>query len=310
MDREQAKDIVKGYLGDYLHGKGINTRKPFTCLNPEHPDKHPSMSYDSKRQRCKCFSCGVSYDIFDLIGIDYGLTDDKDIFNKAYELYGLKIDSPQPSENKQDPFKDLKEKNPPKTAKEVMQEYYKNCKEAFKGSPAEAYINKRGISTAIASKYFLGYDAAYNTFDVDEAGQQSFTSWHALIIPTGNESYIVRNIGTPKEPGKKNRYRKKGPSLIFNSRTLYEATKPVFIVEGELDALSIIEVGGFAVGLGSTSNYKQLVDLVKKQRPAQPLILALDADEDGQKTEKILAEELTALQVPFYKYNLYALILI
>lgn len=93
MNREQAKDIVKNYLDDYLRSKGINTRKPFNCLSPSHNDKHPSMSYDRTRQRCKCFSCGVSYDIFDLIGIDYGLTEDIEKFNKAYELYSIKIDN-------------------------------------------------------------------------------------------------------------------------------------------------------------------------------------------------------------------------
>ena len=93
MNREQARETVKGYLESYLQGKGINTRRPFTCLNPEHPDAHPSMSYDSARQRCKCFSCGASYDIFDLIGMDYGLTDAGEKFAKAYELYGIKIDA-------------------------------------------------------------------------------------------------------------------------------------------------------------------------------------------------------------------------
>ena len=95
MNREQAKDLVKSYLESYLQSKGINTSKPFRCLNPDHADRHPSMSYDKERLRVKCFSCGASYDIFDLIGIDYGLTDPKDIFNKAYELYNITIDDTQ-----------------------------------------------------------------------------------------------------------------------------------------------------------------------------------------------------------------------
>ena len=298
MDREQARDIVKGYLGDYLNSKGINTRKPFNCLNPEHPDRHPSMSYDSKRQRCKCFSCGASYDIFDLIGIDYGLTDDKDIFNKAYEMYGLTIDSPQPAERKPQQKKEAQK------AEDFM-DYYKTAQEARKDPAAQDYLRQRGISEEVAAKYWLGYDANYSTFDIDEGGQQSFSKWRALIIPTGKSSYIVRNMDTPKEPQKKNRYRKKGASLLFNSRALYAADKPVFIVEGELDALSIIEAGGQAVGLGSTSNYKQLLSLLEKQKAAQPLILALDADEDGRKTEEELAKELERLQASFYRYNLY-----
>lgn len=298
MDREQARNIVKGYLGDYLNSKGINTRKPFNCLNPEHPDRHPSMSYDSKRQRCKCFSCGASYDIFDLIRIDYGLSEDIDVFNKAYELYGLTIDSQQPAEQKPAPKKEA-----PKA--EDYMDYYKKAQAARKDPAAQDYLRQRGISEEVAAKYWLGYDAAYNTFDVDENGQNSFSTWRALIIPTGKGSYIARNMDTPKEPAKKNRYRKKGASLLFNSKALYTAEKPVFIVEGELDALSIIEAGGQAVGLGSTSNYKQLADLIAKQKPVQPLILALDADEEGRKAEEQLADELTRLQASFYRYNLY-----
>ena len=302
MDREQARDTVKGYLEDYLRGKGINTRKPFNCLSPDHNDTHPSMSYDRRGQRCKCFSCGVSYDIFDLIGIDYGLSDDKDIFNKAYELYNISIDAPAKTTA---PAKKKPEAKPePKPAEDFM-DYYKRAQASRSEAPAQAYLKSRGISEAVAAKYWLGYDAAYNTFDVDEAGQQSFSKWRALIIPTGKGSFIARNIDQPKEPAKKNRYRKKGASVIFNSKALYTASKPIFVVEGELDALSIIEAGGEAIGLGSTSNYAQLVSLIKTKQAAQPLILALDADEDGRKTEEKLAEELTTLQASFYRYNLY-----
>lgn len=303
MDREQARDTVKGYLEDYLRGKGINTRKPFNCLSPDHNDTHPSMSYDRRGQRCKCFSCGVSYDIFDLIGIDYGLSDDKDIFNKAYELYNISIVAP--AQNSKEPAKKKPEAKPePKPAEDFM-DYYKRAQASRSEAPAQEYLKSRGISEAVAAKYWLGYDAAYNTFDVDEAGQQSFSKWRALIIPTGKGSFIARNIDQPKEPAKKNRYRKKGASVIFNSKALYTASKPIFVVEGELDALSIIEAGGEAIGLGSTSNYAQLVSLIKTKPAAQPLILALDADEDGRKTEEKLAEELTTLQASFYRYNLY-----
>ena len=295
MDREQAKETVKGYLEEYLRGKGINTSRPFTCLNPEHPDKHPSMSFDRNRQRCKCFSCGVSYDIFDLIGMDYGITEDKEKFDKAYELYGLKIDekkAPDKPENKK----------PVKTKAEEIKEYYQKTRNALKGSPAEQYLKERGISEEVAAKLWLGYDADYRTVNEDENGQTSFTSWKALIIPTGKESYIARNIDS--KAAKKNRYRKKGTSLLYNSKALYEADKPIFIVEGEIDALSIIEVGGYAVGLGSTSNIRQLMQMVEKQKPAQTLILCMDKDEEGQKAEKELADLLNGFNIPYYKYNI------
>ena len=308
MDREQAKDIVKGYLGEYLRSKGIDIRKPFHCLNPDHPDKHPSMSYDSRGQRCKCFSCGVSYDIFDLIRLDYGLTQNTDVFNKAYELYGITIDSQKQTEKqteKQSEKQTEKQTEKHKPKEEDFLEYFRQTQANRSDPEAQDYLRSRGISEEVAAKYWLGYDPAFRTFDTDETGQNSFSTWRALIIPTGKGSYIARNIDFPNEPAKKNRYRKKGASLLFNSRALYAADKPVFIVEGELDALSIIEAGGQAAGLGSTSNYKQLLALVEKQKPAQPLILALDADEDGRRAEDLLAEGLTRLQASFYRYNPY-----
>lgn len=296
MDREQAKDIVKGYLDDYLRGKGINTRTPFKCLNPEHEDRHPSMSYDRNRNRCKCFSCGATYDIFDLIGMDYGLTDQKDIFNKAYELYNITIDKTEPARR---PAPKKEEKKP-----EDFLAYYEKVRAARSDSPAQEYLKSRGISEEVAAKYWLGYDADYNTFNTDQEGQNSFTKWRALIIPTGISSYIARNIDKPEDPAKKNRYRKKGASLIFNSKALYEASKPIFVTEGEMDALSIIEAGGEAVGLGSTSNYKKLVDLIRQEKAVQPLILSLDQDEEGRKAEEELAKDLTALGASFFRYNI------
>ena len=67
MNRDEAKATMKDMLADYLGRKGINTRKPFKCLNPLHNDTHPSMSFDRKRNRVHCFSCGATYDIFDRV---------------------------------------------------------------------------------------------------------------------------------------------------------------------------------------------------------------------------------------------------
>ena len=295
MDRESAKSQVKGYLQDYLQEKGINTSRPFHCLNPAHPDKHPSMSYDRQRQRCKCFSCGATYDIFDLIGMDYGLTDPKEVFDKAYQLYNITIDaSPAKSATPA----------PTRPAADYMA-YYKKAEAALPGSSAEAYLRQRGISNEIARRYMLGYDPAFRTKETSEDGAEAFTTWRALVIPTGKGSFVARNIDKPKEPAKKNRYRNRGASQIYALKELYNAATPTFIVEGEIDALSIMEAGGAAVGLGSADNYTQLLDLVRQQAPAQPLILALDNDEVGRDTTKKLADGLTAQGIPFYQYNPY-----
>lgn len=86
-DFESARNYLRNKLPDYLRSKGINPSSKFPCLNPEHHDRMPSMNYSSADQCVRCFSCGASYDIFDLIGLDYGLKDAKSKFIKTHELY-------------------------------------------------------------------------------------------------------------------------------------------------------------------------------------------------------------------------------
>ena len=115
MDREQARETAKGMIEAYLQQRGINTRKAFSCLNPQHADSNPSMSLDRKHNRAKCFSCGASYDVFDLIGMDYGLTDSKAIFDKAYEVLGLHIDSTPRRSRPEEDFRPMDGQNHAKT---------------------------------------------------------------------------------------------------------------------------------------------------------------------------------------------------
>ncbi|MBQ0162401.1 MAG: hypothetical protein KBS84_04460, partial [Treponema sp.] len=91
MNPEEAKESAKTHLLDYLNAKGINTSTNFSCLNPSHDDKHPSMSFDSRRNRCHCFSCGVDYDIFDVIGIETGLSG-KELFDHVYKKFSIPVD--------------------------------------------------------------------------------------------------------------------------------------------------------------------------------------------------------------------------
>ena len=96
---------------------------------------------------------------------------------------------------------------------------------------------------------------------------------------------------------------KVGKTRLFNAEALDTAEKPVFIVEGEIDAMSIVEAGGEAVGLGSASNVRLLLERLAEKKPAQPLILALDNDERGRKASCELEDGLRAAGLPYFVYN-------
>ncbi len=295
MTRDAAKEIVKGYLESYLQGKGINTRKPFNCLNPQHPDAHPSMSYDRRNNRCKCFSCGASYDIFNLIGIDYRLSDYNDIFNKAYEIYGIQIDGQTWTAPAKAPAPPKIQSPPPEKPLKDYTEDFKKWRAALEGSPAQEYLSNRGISLETAKKYYIGYNPSYYATRFKQ-------TWNAVIIPTSKNTYVVRNMATNCDHDK--RYdATKGDRHAFN-KTALTGTEPVFITEGELDALSILEVGYQATGLGGLGKIKLVEYLISERDSGNaiaPLILAFDNDEPGNNTSKEISEMLNNAHIAFYK---------
>ena len=121
-----------------------------------------------------------------------------------------------------------------------------------------------------------------------------------LIIPTGEYSYIARDTRSnlTEEQAQYSKL-KAGGVHIFNEPALYDNTKPCFILEGEIDALSVIELGFNALALGSCSNKQALINAVKNAETLAPIILYLDNDETGKKTDEALQTELKALGVNF-----------
>ena len=70
MSSNEAIQQLKDMLPQYLDMIGASTKRPFHCLNPEHEDNHPSMSFNTKDgQHVHYFSCHANWDIFDLIAI-------------------------------------------------------------------------------------------------------------------------------------------------------------------------------------------------------------------------------------------------
>lgn len=94
MKRKEAQQYVQEHLKEYLEAQGINPNKQFSCLNPSHNDKKPSMGVVNKRDipRCHCLSCGATYDTFDVIGIVNGVSDFKEKEKIAYQFFNISID--------------------------------------------------------------------------------------------------------------------------------------------------------------------------------------------------------------------------
>ena len=161
------------------------------------------------------------------------------------------------------------------------------------------YFTQRGISYETAEKYHCGYIEQW-THPTKRGANNIFPS-PRVVIPTGSESYVARSTDDNKVPKMK-----AGTTSIFNIDVLKSSHQHVVIVEGEFDALSIIEAGNDAIALGSTSNVDKLIDWLREKniRPHLPLVLSLDADEAGQKATDKLAAALRNMRIRFYSVNL------
>lgn len=311
MDRETAKAEIKRQEPDFLERARQKVNGHYSYICPSCGNGSGSsgtgiaLDPHSKTPRYKCFVCGLSEDVIGLWKIHTGIADDTEAFKGLYDYYSIEVDTPAQTAKKDFSEYQNQTKNEQHTDMSIhtatdtqadkanLMSYYRECQSHIAETD---YPAQRGLSAEVVKRYMLGYDTGFNRGTGGKI-------WKALIIPTGKNSFVARNTDSTAQ--KTDRYRKNGASQLYNIKCLKTAQKPIFICEGELDALSIVEVGGEAVALGSTANYSHLVKLLEAQKPAQPLILALDNDEDGQKTTENLAKELERVQIPFYRLNPY-----
>lgn len=304
----EIKSELKSKLLDYLSDLGINTNNKFNCINPYHDDKNPSMGLDKKNGslHVHCFGCGAHWDIFDVYAVetkqgtvngDATVTYDyKKIFSDLAIKYGIRLPEYKPSSQEDQLDQKVSE----------MAQY--TIKVAQAHLDETDYLKKRGISMELAKKFHLGY---VSTWDNPKAALQGkkITPTPRVIIPTSENTYLARDarleIPDNEEPYKK---QKVGESHLFNGKALLQDEKPIFLVEGEFDALSIMEASDKveAVGLGSTQDQRILKDALKKvirfktskKIPYNPLILiAMDNDSAGDMANHQIARMLSNIHL-------------
>lgn len=282
MINDQVIDEIKAHLKDYLDELGLNTHKPFTCLNPQHDDKHPSMSYDDKRNIVKCFSCNSSYDIISLYALNNNLDNSTD-FKKIVEDLALKYNI---NYTKMAKMTTLKKDNFPTHKKEDYTKYINKCKKDINKSD---YLIKRGLSEEIITKYNIGYDIKERM----------------IVLPISNTCYLGRYTDDTK--GYKHHKPKGTTNEIFNGKYLKDSDfkSIVWVTESIIDALSLEEINQDikAISLNSINNASQLVQEAKDNNFKGVFMLAFDTDYNGLNASKELQEDLEAIGIKSFIFN-------
>lgn len=263
----------KTYLWDYLeqYHNVSNPKRFFHCLNPNHTDNNPSMMFTDKYNICKCFACGVSYDIFDLIGLDYDLPSFRDQIKKVEELYLDYV-----------PIK-REVKNVVDNSNRDYTKYYNVC---FYNKDKTTYLENRGITKELINKYKIGYDDKRNL----------------VIFPINKHCYFGRSTVN------NDKFKSGGNSDIWNEECINENTPILYITESIIDALSleVIDPNIKVVSINGITNTKPLITKIQDNNFKGIVGIIFDNDKWGISAGKELKEELTKINVNSFSTSLVA----
>lgn len=315
MINEQDKQALKGSLANYLQaiaekGKGGKYNCPI-CGSGTGKHHTSAFSIAPDGQSWKCFSCNHGGDVFELAALVNKL-DPKGDFNKVanivadavgYNLQDAPTDAqkctatatkPIPVMNSVAAYPAKIQSTPQGKSESDTQnkaDFSQLVKEAAGNVSQTDYFINRGLSAATIEKHKLGYITP-------ELAKKYGLQANSVLIPysTGKEGeynyYITRST-----EGKEYRKPKKevaGAEPVYNLPSLYEPTDaPLFVTEGQIDALSIMEyehADAVAIGGVGVNKLLQVLDSIKGFK--RPLIITTDADERGKETCKKLLEEL------------------
>ena len=263
----------KTYLWDYLQ-KYHNVTSPkrfFHCLNPNHIDNNPSMMFTDKYNICKCFSCGVSYDIYDLIGLDYDLHSFKEQLEKVQELYlgyvPVKKEVKKEIDNKIYDYTN----------------YYNKC---FKNRYKTTYLEQRGITRELIDKYKIGYDEERQL----------------VVFPINKHCYFARSVVN------NDKIKSRGSSDIWNKKYIKENNQLVYVTEGIIDALSleVIDPNVKVMSINGVGNINSLVYALKENNFNGTIGIAFDKDGAGKKATDELKKELAKINVNSFSTSMIA----
>lgn len=215
-----------------------------------------------------CFACGANGDIFNLYGEMNNISDFSTITKELQVKYNVLSSKPI-----------SKKKLSAKPVLSDEKNYTKFFYIAEQHLPETDYLTKRGLSIETQQKFHCGYISSF-IYKNNQTTQ-------AVIIPTSKGSYMWRSTT-------ENIKQKRGTAHILNHTALNAPY--CFVVEGEIDCMSVDECGFDCIGLGSTSNVRKIFNYDTSKTV---LILALDTDKAGCKATVELEKLCKEYRTPY-----------
>ena len=267
-DRAMTDIVI--YFG--LEGSYNETSKSCSC--PWHKDKTPSFIWNPKNNSAHCFSCGRNYGIIDLY-LAQGMS-----YLEAVEKLFKQVDIEYNFSNKD--IQDFSYRYPKR--------------EHSDRANVEKYLGLRGISTKTLD---------YADVQSDIYGNVAFHYYNSNDILMTVKYRLGRKFNKEKDHNKC--WSQKDSDfapLLFNMNRI-DPAKPLLVVEGEIDCLSVIEAGysnvvsipnGCANSQWIQYNWEWLEQFDK-------IILWFDSDEAGIKARNDILYRLGTWRTYYIEIN-------
>lgn len=177
---------------------------------------------------------------------------------------------------------------------------YNQLKRQLPSDRIRLYLKNRGFNDSIIDKF-----AREITSDIKREFPELIKApIGSMVVLYGNAEYFISRVFDNENKSVKGYFKLSSIAQpIFFTSALNKTTEnTIFITEGELDALSIFQAGGFAASVGGGGGDSKLLEFLEKERcqgKSWKLILALDSDEAGKEHANKLAAKLKSLGFAF-----------
>lgn len=293
---------LKERMPDYLanvHGI-TNLRRNFQCIHPDHEDRHPSMGYDARTHRVKCFSCGASGDVFEVAGWDTGAVGFPDKVRAAASGAGVALGEAVSSYRSKQAVRKLARREPqPMNGLDISDAVFSAFIDLYEepGAVALDWLRRRGFTDEEICRNGWGW--VRHPRDVFPAGFEGAPEVEAgyicLPFPEGEGWDAVRyaTFRPCEVEAKPKEWKPKGMSSpVWRGHLLRRSGAPVYIAEGVFDAAALTALLGVPAcamcGAGTGRVLDVVADTPASERPAY--VIATDADEAGHRFAKALIE--------------------
>ncbi len=272
MTKSVPIDIVAERLG--LDVKQRRTR----CISATHRDTNPSLSFDLRTNKFKCFGCDLSGDVFDLVKIVMGF-DFRTAADWLESDRGLPTVALRPISNAPRPGDSA-----------LLGRFWSHCSVegdwlAHKGLDASKY-GVRAV-TREANRIIPSLPVGGLFIPYYQNGELTWGRWRNTR-KTGLRFLNVPGVDT----------------IIYNQDALPRDGCPLYLAEGETDTMSLTEMGHAAIGFPGASQFKLLAMLARwvEVMAIPAIVTAFDNDAAGaQLHDKVVALN---LGVPISRFDL------